>query len=677
LLHLQLLGGFGFYSSDGKDITPTSRKVCGLLACLALPTGTLWSRDRLATIFWGEREEAQARASLRQALTDLRRSLGSGPQIQVERNGVRLDPAAVTVDAMEFEQAINTGDFERAERVYRGDLLDGFTLSGDGFHDWLIVERTRLRDLAVDAILRLAATQAGVVAIRTCQRVLQIDSTREDAHRLLMKLYAGQNQRAPALRQYQICRDTLQREIGTRPDRETEALFQQLQHGGIQAPELAVIQPPALCPSEKHSIAVLPFNNMSNDPEEEFFSDGLTEDLITDLANISGLFVPNRNIAFTYKSKVVNLERIAKELSVAYLIEGSVRRAGQKVRINVQLIEGATGAHIWAARYDRNLSDIFAVQDEITKTIVEQLKVKLLPEEKRVIEEVPTDNVEAYTYYLKGRELFHMGTRSSLKLARHMFARATELDPQFARALGGIAASDSRLFARHDLPISIDETIAIADRALAIDCNLAEVHAARAISLMVGNRRIEAASAFEQALGIDPNCHEAHYYYAHFCVTGGDFERAATHYLRATEIQPGDYASPLLLQQVFHSLGRPEEAANYSRIGLKRAEEALQLHPENSKPACMGASALAYLGERKRAKEWLALALAIDHDDNSVRYSAACTYSLLGEIDRAIDLLETWLPLAVPTSKLWFKNDSDLEPIRTHPRYKKLLELAS
>ena len=677
MLRLQLLGGFGFHSSDGKDITPTSRKVCGLLACLALPTGTLWSRDRLATIFWGEREEAHARASLRQALTDLRRSLGSGPQIQVERNGVRLDPAAVTVDAMEFEQAINTGDFERAEKVYRGDLLDGFTLSSNGFHDWLIVERTRLRDLAVVAILRLAATQAGAVAIRTCQRVLQIDLTREDAHRLLMKLYAGQNQRALALRQYQICRDTLQREIGTRPDRETEALFQQLQHGGIQSPELAVIQPPALSPSEKHSIAVLPFTNMSNDPEQEFFSDGLTEDLITDLANISGLLVPNRNIAFTYKGKVVNLERIAKELSVAYLIEGSVRRAGQKVRITVQLIEGATGEHIWAARYDRNLSDIFAVQDEITKTIVEQLKVKLLPEEKTVIEEVPTDNVEAYTYYLKGRQLFHMGTRSSLKLARHMFARATELDPQFARALGGIAASDSRLFARHDLPISIDETIAIADRALAIDCNLAEVHAARAITLMVGNRRIEAASAFEQALGIDPNCHEAHYYYAHFCVTGGDFERAAMHYLRATEIQPGDYASPLLLQQVFHSLGRPEEAANYSRLGLKRAEEALQLHPENSKPACMGASALAYLGERERAKEWLARALAIDHDDNSVRYSAACTYSLLGEIDRAIDLLETWLPLAVPTSKLWFKNDSDLEPIRTHPRYKKLLELAS
>ncbi len=194
---------------------------------------------------------------------------------------------------------------------------------------------------------------------------------------------------------------------------------------------------------------------------------------------------------------------------------------------------------------------------------------------------------------------------------------------------------------------------------------------------MVGNRRIEAASAFEQALGIDPNCHEAHYYYAHFFVTGGDFERAAMHYLRATEIQPGDYASPLLLQQVFHSPGRPEEAANYSRLGLKRAEEALQLHPENSKPACMGASALAYLGERERAKEWLALALAIDHDDNSVRYSAACTYSLLGEIDRAVDLLETWLPLAAPTSKLWFKNDSDFEPIRTHPRYKKLLELAS
>ncbi|TIX83240.1 MAG: tetratricopeptide repeat protein, partial [Mesorhizobium sp.] len=181
---------------------------------------------------------------------------------------------------------------------------------------------------------------------------------------------------------------------------------------------------------------------------------------------------------------------------------------------------------------------------------------------------------------------------------------------------------------------------------------------------------------FEQALALDPNCYEANQLYAEFCVTKGDFERAAQHYLRAMEIQPDDYQSPLFLTSVFQSLGRPEEAAKYARLGVKRAEEALRLHPESSKPAQQGACALAILGERERAKEWLARALAIDPDDNLARYNAACTYSLLGEIDRSIDLLEVCLQQFGIDMKLWFKNDSDLDPIRNHPRYQNLLKLA-
>ena len=188
---------------------------------------------------------------------------------------------------------------------------------------------------------------------------------------------------------------------------------------------------------------------MSNDPEQEFFSDGITEDIITDLSKVSGLFVLGRNTVFTYKGKAVNLEQIAKQLGVAYVVEGSVRKAGNRVRINAQLIEGATGGHIWADRYDRDLTDIFAIQDEITKTIVDQLKVKLLPEEKKAIEQAPTENVEAYTHYLRGRQFFHMGTKSSLTLGRRMFARAVELDPRYARAYAGMADCDSRLYSKH------------------------------------------------------------------------------------------------------------------------------------------------------------------------------------------------------------------------------------
>ena len=428
--------------------------------------------------------------------------------------------------------------------------------------------------------------------------------------------------------------------------------------------------------SDKPSVAILPFANMSNDPEQEFFSDGITEDIITDLSKVSGLFVLSRNTVFTYKGKSLNLEQIAKQLGVAYIVEGSVRKAGNRVRITAQLIEGANDGHLWAERYDRDLTDIFAVQDEITKTIVEQLKVKLLPEEKKAIEQAPTANVEAYTCYLRGRQFYHILTKSSLTLGRRMFAQAVELDPLYARAYAGIADCDSMLYALHGVAISVDEILAITDKALAIDPNLAEAQAARGLALMVGGRRVEAASAIEQAMALDPNCYQAHHTFARLGFTAGDFELAAKHFLRALEIQPDDYQSPLMLTQVFVSLGRPEEAVKYAKLGVKRAEEALRLHPESSRPAQIGAPVLAYLGERERAKEWIARALAIDPDDSLVSYNAACTYAQLGESDRAIDLLETCMQRLGTNQKLWLKNDSDLDPIRNHPRYQRLIELA-
>jgi len=185
-----------------------------------------------------------------------------------------------------------------------------------------------------------------------------------------------------------------------------------------------------------------------------------------------------------------------------------------------------------------------------------------------------------------------------------MFVRAVELDPRFARAYAGIANCDSRLYAGHGLAISADEILATTGKALAIEPDLAEAHAARAYALKIGSRQAEAAAAFERALALDPNCYEANQLYAEFCVTKSDFERAAQLYLRAMEIQPDDYQAPMFLSSVLQSLGRPEESARYARIGVKRAEEALRLHPEDSKPAQNGAVALAFLGERERATEW-------------------------------------------------------------------------
>jgi len=426
---------------------------------------------------------------------------------------------------------------------------------------------------------------------------------------------------------------------------------------------------------EKPAIAVLPFNNMSGDPEQEYFSDGITEDIITDLSKVSGLLVIARNTVFTYKGKPVKVQQVAQELGVPFILEGSVRKAGARVRVTAQLISSESGAHVWADRYDRELTDIFAIQDEITHAIVEQLRVKLLPQEKKSIGQTPTDNVEAYTYYLRGRQFLHRHSKSYYQLARRMFAKAVELDPLYARAYAGIADCDSFLFLHYNVDVGIGNILATSAKALALDNRLAEAHASRGLALSLGERYEEAEAEFEQAIALSPNSFEAHYFYARACFAQGKFERAAALFERAAEIKPDDYQSLCLLIHIYRSLGRDRNKLDAARKGIERAEKELTIHPENPRPAYLGAAALVGIGETERAREWISRALAIDPDDVLTQYNVACVYSLLGEIEPAFELLERLLPYANHETKAWIKHDSDFDPLRSHSRYQKILEL--
>ncbi len=426
---------------------------------------------------------------------------------------------------------------------------------------------------------------------------------------------------------------------------------------------------------ERPSIAVLPFNNMSGDPEQEYFSDGITEDIITDLSNVSGLFVVARNTAFTYKGKPVKVQQVAQELTVRFILEGSVRKVGSRVRVTGQLIHGKDGGHLWAGRFDRDLTDIFAIQDEITRAIVEQLKVKLLPQENKVIGQTPTDNVEAYTYYLRGREFLHRHSKHYYHLARRMFAKAVELDPLYARAYAGIADCDSFLFLHYHVDVGTDSILATTAKALALDNRLPEAHASRGLALSVGQRYDEAMAEFEQAVALNPNLFEAQYLYGRASFAQGKLDRAAALFERAAEIKPDDYQSLCLLIQTYRSLGREGESKAAARKGIERAERELTLHPEDPRPAYLGAAALVELGERERARDWLSRALAIDPDDPMTQYNVACGYTTLGDIDAAFDLLERWLPFVNHETRAWIKHDSDLDALRSHPRYQKVLEL--
>ena len=426
---------------------------------------------------------------------------------------------------------------------------------------------------------------------------------------------------------------------------------------------------------ERPSIAVLPFVNMSGDPEQEYFSDGITEDIITDLSKVSGLFVVARNTAFTYKGKHVDVQEVAKRFGVNFILEGSVRKAGARVRVTGQLINGKDNGHVWADRYDRDLTDIFAIQDEITHAIVEQLKVKLLPQEKKSIGQTPTGNVEAYTYYLRGRQFFHRHSKSYYQLARRMFAKAVELDPAYARAYAGIADCDSFLFLHYSAPVEIKGIFETSAKALALESGLAEAHASQALALSLEERYEEAMAEFEKAIGLDPSSFEGHYFYARACFAEGKLERAAALFERAAEIKPDDYQSVCLLVHIYRSLGRDQEKESAARRGIERAERELTLHPDNPRPAYLGAAALVTLGQSDRAREWVSRAMSIDPDDVLTQYNAACVYSLLGDIEPAFDLLERLLPHANHETKAWIKHDSDFDPLREHPRYQKILEL--
>jgi adenylate cyclase len=427
---------------------------------------------------------------------------------------------------------------------------------------------------------------------------------------------------------------------------------------------------------KRPSIAVLPFTNMSGDPEQEYFSDGITEDIITDLSKISGLFVVARHTSFIYKSKPVQVQQVAQELGVGYVLEGSVRKAGARVRVTGQLVNGRDGDHLWAERFDRDLTDIFAIQDEITHAIVEQLKIKLLSGEKKSIEKAPTDNVDAYTFYLRGRQFLRRGSKAYYQIARQMFSKAVELDPSYARAYAGIADCDSFLFQQTITDITVDDILATSAKALALDDTLAEAHASRGFALDLSDRPEEAVAEFEKAIALDPNSFEANYFYGRAAFGHGNFERAAAVFQRASEINPQDFSSLMMLAMTYRSLDRVEDGKKAARTALERAEKDLALHPEDPRPAYSGGNVLIDLGEFERAREWIGRSLAIAPDDILAQYNGACAYTRLGDIDAAFDLLERVVStrLAIGAWRKWIAHDPDLDPLRDHPRFRKILD---
>ncbi len=420
------------------------------------------------------------------------------------------------------------------------------------------------------------------------------------------------------------------------------------------------------------SIAVLPFTNMSSDPEGDFFADGIAEEIINALSKITGLRVSSRTSSFTFKGKGDDIREIARRLQVKTVLEGSVRKSGKRLRLTAQLINASDNAQLWADRYDRELEDVFAIQDEVASSIVAALRVMLSDDEKKVTEK-PTQNVEAYGFYLRGRQYFHQHRRKSHEYARQMFERAIELDPNYALAYCGVADCCSFLYQYFDAsPANLRRADAASRRALELAPSLAEAHASRGLAVSLSGRFEEANTEFEMAMKLDPKSFEAAYFYARACVAQGNPEEAAKWYERAISVRPDDYAALALLATTYNTLGRREDAIQMSRRAYDAARKHLELTPDDPRALYMGAMSLTELGETDKAREWNRRALAMDPDDPSVLYNIACAFALEGQTGEAISTLQKAMGLGFGHWS-WIEHDSDLDSLRNEPAFIALL----
>jgi serine/threonine protein kinase/tetratricopeptide (TPR) repeat protein len=421
--------------------------------------------------------------------------------------------------------------------------------------------------------------------------------------------------------------------------------------------------------SAGQSIAVLPFVNMSNDPENEYFSDGVAEDIINALTKVQALRVASRTSSFAFKGKNEDIGDIGRKLKVATVLEGSVRKAGSRLRVTAQLVSVADGNNLWSERFDRQLEDVFEIQDEIAGSIVKALKVVLTEGEKRAIEKAPTENVEAYDYYLRGRQFFHQFRRTGMQFARRMYERAIEIDAGFAMAYAGIADACSFLYMYWDgSNANLEAADSASRKALELDPDLAEAHASRGFAYSLRRQYEPAREHFERAIKLNPKLFEAHYFYARACFQESKFEEAVQHYEAASRVRPEDYQALLLMQSPLNSLGRKQEAIEALKRGLLVAEKHLELNPDDARALYLGAGALVQVGEEQKALEWARRAHAIDPEDSGVLYNVACCYSLLDMKEDALSCLEKAIQNGFGHRE-WIENDSDLNNIRGEPRF--------
>ncbi len=422
------------------------------------------------------------------------------------------------------------------------------------------------------------------------------------------------------------------------------------------------------------SIAVLPFADLSREQDQQYFCEGVAEEIIHALSRLRGLRVVSRTSSFRFRGETAGACQIGRKLRVKSLLEGSVRKSGDRLRIAVQLTNAEDGYQVWAETFDRRMTDIFAIQEEIARRVAQSFEITLSQAETDSLGTRPTQNIEAYDYYLRGRSFYYRYGPRDVEFAKQLFLQAVECDPHYALAHAGLADCWSYLYLyagrREESRRQADQSSVAAVR---LNPASAQARASRALALCINERFDEAEAEFQAALQLDPDLFEAHYFYARHCFVQGRQLQAVQHYEDAMRIRPEDYQSPLLVAQSYDDLGRPDDARRARLKGVELAEQHLKLNPDDARACYMAANGLVALGQRERGRQWAERAVAMRADDPMLLYNVGCIFSMLGSVERAIDCLEKARDLGV-AERGWYEHDSNLDALRGHPRFQALLE---
>jgi len=691
MIRLYFLGLPEVRNADGASVPLRTRKMMHLLALLWLNRDQPQARSRIAGLLWPDSAESNARNNLSQILHHLHKTLESEDAagcLQSDHHSIQFDTEAPHwVDVEAFEQHLrsreNEGDpvedLEAAIGLYRGELIE------DCYDDWCLVERDRLRSLYLSGLLDLVTLlrERGQLetSIEYAKRLLAITPWQEDVHRQLMAIHLQIGNRSAALAQYRDCRQLLADELGVEPSKETEELYAQIQRDGGSpntdrstqfSPHKGTVADQQEDPSQtRQAVAVLPFINMSPDIENEYFCDGLTEELINALTKVEDLRVAAQTSVFTFKHRTEDVREIGRRLNVTSVLEGSVRRSNGRLRINALITDVASGYHLWSEQFDRELSDIFTIQEEIADAIVQILKRELQHKgfPSATLDKPPT-NIEAYLLYLRGRFFWHQRTEDGLKRAIEYFERAIDIDPQYARAYAGLSDTYGVLGYYHiSEPLkNFLKAKEFAETALSLDNTIAEAHASRGLASDYLWDWDLAGKAYQQALRIRPGYATGRHWYALYLMNMGQLAMALEQISLAHQADP--YSLPInrdwgqllyMDRQYDRALEQLESTAEMSSafpyvhlyLGLVQMErsayqdalDAFETEAEvsggrDSLAEVMIARVHAEMGDATQAREQLQRATDKTQDTYISPYFTGLGWLALGEDDRAFAAFE-------------------------------------